>query len=114
MEELVAAGELPLEQLQVVGYALLLIHARCRYSDAIRPTSEPWMDTTADGEGYIETTTRIAKTIKAKVYKDREMCIIGMALGVSGQPWASTWVRLRRKAGLGVREQGTLNPVKGP
>eukprot|EP00971_Amphidinium_carterae_P301727 5994336-Amphidinium_carterae.1 len=29
MEELVAAGELPLEQLQVVGYALLLIHARC-------------------------------------------------------------------------------------
>eukprot|EP00971_Amphidinium_carterae_P050615 996660-Amphidinium_carterae.1 len=94
MEELVAAGEMPIEQLQVIGYALLLIHARCRYSDAIRPTTEPWMDTTADGEGYIETTTRIAKTIKAKVYKDREnqMCIIGMALGVSGQPWASTWV----------------------
>eukprot|EP00971_Amphidinium_carterae_P017909 352860-Amphidinium_carterae.1 len=37
MEELVAAGEFPLEQLQVVGYAMMLIHARCRYSDAIRP-----------------------------------------------------------------------------
>eukprot|EP00971_Amphidinium_carterae_P085205 1685746-Amphidinium_carterae.1 len=42
------------------------------------------------------------------------MCIIGMArdLGVSGQPWASTWVRLRREVGLGVRERGAFNPVK--
>eukprot|EP00971_Amphidinium_carterae_P080287 1588524-Amphidinium_carterae.5 len=31
--------------------------------------SEPWMDTTADGEGYVETTTRISKPMKAKVYK---------------------------------------------
>eukprot|EP00971_Amphidinium_carterae_P252583 5014610-Amphidinium_carterae.2 len=57
-EELVAADALPMEQMHVIGYALLLIHAW--YKDAIRPTSEPGMDITADGDGYVETTTRIS------------------------------------------------------
>eukprot|EP00971_Amphidinium_carterae_P351813 6492289-Amphidinium_carterae.1 len=64
---------------QVAGYAVFLTHSRSRFSDALHPEAEPVLDTTADGNGFIEVYTKVSKTIKAKAFRGGMLPIVGLA-----------------------------------
>eukprot|EP00971_Amphidinium_carterae_P061935 1226506-Amphidinium_carterae.1 len=51
---------------------------------------------------YIETSTKVAKTIKARVFRDREMVRVGIARGLSGLRWADVWLKRSATTGLNM------------
>eukprot|EP00971_Amphidinium_carterae_P283399 5626216-Amphidinium_carterae.2 len=81
------------------------------YSDALHVFRAFELDVDLDGCGYIETSTKVAKTIKSRVFRNKEMVLVGMAKGVSGLCWAEAWLQARATAGLNVQAQQTLNPL---
>eukprot|EP00971_Amphidinium_carterae_P286278 5684214-Amphidinium_carterae.1 len=100
------------EDLQILGFALFLLHCRARYSDAARPEHEPTLDLAPDGSGFVQATTKVTKTMKAKVFQNKAFELVGFAGGLTGLPWAKAWLDSRRKAGLDVAMQMVLNPLR--
>eukprot|EP00971_Amphidinium_carterae_P328525 6460461-Amphidinium_carterae.1 len=79
---------------------------------SLHVTSEPSLDTVASGFGYnIESVTTTPKNCKARAFRGIGVPLVGLALGVFGAGWADAWLALRRKLGLQVGIQGTLNPM---
>eukprot|EP00971_Amphidinium_carterae_P215884 4285227-Amphidinium_carterae.1 len=67
----------------MVGYMVFLIHSRARFSAGLHVRREPSLDLTADGYGFVETETFVAKNIQSCVFKHRGMTLLGLATGIS-------------------------------
>ena len=96
----------------VAGYSLFLLHSRARFSDAARPVREPMLDVQDDGDGFVETETRISKTIKAKAFRGGALPLVALSLGASGRPWAKAWLDVRKLMGASVDKGQPLLPLQ--
>eukprot|EP00971_Amphidinium_carterae_P218163 4330686-Amphidinium_carterae.1 len=81
MEKFVFDGPCDDYERHVAGYTLFLIHCRARFADALHPLVEPFLDLDASGEGFIESSTRVSKNIKSKVFRNSAMPLVGIAQG---------------------------------
>eukprot|EP00971_Amphidinium_carterae_P308269 6126436-Amphidinium_carterae.2 len=75
MELLITKVELDVRTVQLLGYAWFLIHSRSRYRDALHSSREPELDVDLDGCGYVKTSTKVAKTIKSRVFRNTEIVL---------------------------------------
>jgi len=66
----------------------------------------------AEGEGYIETAAKYGehKTGQAAKRAGRLLPLVACSVGVSGLPWARSWLSLRQRAGLNAKSDRTLMP----
>jgi len=95
----------------VTGFFLWLVHGRLRFADAARTTTEPKLDVT-EGEGYVENEAKRGqhKTGHGARRAGRLLPQVAIATGVSGRPWAESWLLLRVRAGLFASADGSLQP----
>jgi hypothetical protein len=90
----------------LIGYFLFLLHARCRYSDGMHVAEEP----TIEGD-WLECKTQFYKTSKAKARREQYLPLSALACGISGFPWARTWLDMRSRLGLVARSKEPFMPV---
>ena len=90
----------------MLGFLVFCSHGRSRCSDTAKIQVEPILDET-DGRGaaessFIEATTIGAATKTGNTAKKAKLSIpiVGLFMGFSGEPWARSWLSLRRKLGL--------------
>lgn len=101
----------------MAGAFLFLVHARMRWSDLAKVSQEPFLDLDASGIGFVESTaqSQLLKSGRSKKRRGLAVPLVGLAEGVGGRPWASTWLGLRLRAGLDAAVQKTLipSPISG-
>ena len=102
--ELAAAGLglLELHEACVLGFLLFALHSRSRNTDAARIIDEPKLDV-CEGPGrelcsFIEsvTTGDACKTGNTSKKARLAIPVTGLAFGVSGKPWAESWLKIRK------------------
>ena len=108
------AGRLSAQEGCVLGFLVFCVHARQRCTDGARITDEPTLDI-AEGEGrelasFIEavTTGDAIKTGNVPKLARLQLPVVGLALGVSGRPWAQAWSVLRTRCGLNAQQDACL------
>jgi hypothetical protein len=109
LEALVMQEELAVTTRVFVGYVLLMIHTRARFSDAMHIETEPLIE----GE-WLEAETAQYKQANQPHRRNKFLYLVGMAKGVSGVPWAETWLRIRRSAGLVANKKLPFMPTHTP
>eukprot|EP00971_Amphidinium_carterae_P228576 4533703-Amphidinium_carterae.1 len=77
-----------------------MILARARYDDVTMCFKAELDMAPAGQSGYVELTTRHVKQDAALGRQGDELHLVGHAFGVTGVPWASTWVDDLRAEGL--------------
>ena len=95
----------------IAGIALFTLFARARIGDISRCPYEPSLDTSC-GTGYVE--TRFVNHKTARPGSRLALPITATAFGISGEPWAETWLTARRNVNLSAERQGTLLPARAP
>jgi hypothetical protein len=107
-------GCLELHEAGVLGFLLFCLHGRQRCSDGARITEEPVLDT-SHGNGrelfsFIEATTSgdACKTGNTSKKARLAIPVVGLAYGVSGQPWADAWLRIRKTLRLNASRDACL------
>ena len=96
----------------MAGFALFCVYCRLRVGDASRIHSEPKLDVSDLGIGYIECGMIEHKTsfrVKSRV----SLPVAGAAIGVSGEKWASIWLRDRALMGRSASNDGCLMLAPG-
>ena len=99
------------QEAAIAGFIAMLVHTRSRNKDLSRVTKEPTLDLTEDGSaGYIETDTTGDATKSGNTAKKARLAlpIVGLALGLSGEPWAEAWLQIRCLVGLDAAADGCL------
>ena len=93
------------------GFLLWAVHTRMRFGDATKVALEPRLDI-AEEVGFIEAEAKFGryKTGYDAKKVGRSLPLVGIATGVSREPWAHAWLALRRKAGLDAAADGCLMP----
>jgi hypothetical protein len=93
------------------GFILWTTHARLRFGDAARINKEPTSDI-LEGEGFLETGAGYGryKTGYDPRKAGRILPAVSVAKGVSGVVWTTSWMELRRRAGLRADVDDTLMP----
>ena len=100
----------------VAGFALFVLLARARLTDAARADGEPTLDLDDSGDGYVEvkTTGKKVKTGRGKRCRLRLLPMVANANGVTGRPWAQWWLDARRECHQDVGADGCLQQALGP
>ena len=99
---------------EMLGFLVFCTHGRSRCSDTAKIKVEPTLDETvgpgAAEASFIEATTIGSATKTGNTAKRAKMSIpiVGLSLGLSGEPWARAWLSLRRKLGLDARTDECL------
>ena len=94
--------DLPDLEAVLVGFCLYVLHGRLRWSDAQCTESEPVLDSTESGCGYLIANLYHHKTAdKNSLLRHRLLPVSCISPGLSTHCWASEW--LRRRARLGLR-----------
>ena len=107
-------GVFTLSEAAVMGFLLFCVHARTRCSDTAKVTAEPTLDLSTDlGKelfSYIETVTSGDAIKTGNTVKKARLAIpmVGLAYGISGEPWAEAWLDIRTTLGLNADEDGCL------
>jgi hypothetical protein len=91
-----------------IGFVLFMIHTRARYADAMAVSQEP----TVDGD-WLESATAEYKQANQPHRRNKFLLLVGPACGVSGKPWASTWLALRLRLGLVAAKGMPMMPAHG-
>ena len=85
----------------VVGFILYVLHGRLRWSDAQCTESEPQLDKSEDGQGYLIASLYHHKTAdKGSLLRHRLLPVSCLSPGVTKHCWASEWLRRRARVGL--------------
>jgi hypothetical protein len=109
LEALVQDDEVAAATRIFIGFVLLMIHTRARFSDAMHIASEPLVE----GE-WLEAETAQYKQANQPHRRNKFLYLVGMAKGISGTPWAAAWLQLRREAGLVADKKAPFMPTQAP
>ncbi|CAJ1438941.1 unnamed protein product [Effrenium voratum] len=94
------------------GYLCFLVHGRLRWSDGQYVAEEPTIDTCPDGAGSLEAGLYYHKTANRQKSVIRRLLPAACSLpGVSGLPWAQTWLQNRAKHGLRAKKGCPMMPA---
>ena len=94
------------------GYLCFLVHGRLRWSDGQYVAEEPTIDTGPDGAGSLEAGLYYHKTANRQKSVIRRLLPAACSLpGVSGLPWAQTWLQNRAKHGLRAKRGYPMMPA---
>ena len=105
LERAVVMGS-DLQEVVFVGHCLFTLHVRCRYSDMMWVSIEPQI------EGpYLEAATHKHKTSNLQGRQNKWLPLAGLAEGVSGLPWAASWLKARQASGLVAGENKPFLPA---
>eukprot|EP00971_Amphidinium_carterae_P101247 2003546-Amphidinium_carterae.1 len=74
-------------QRAVLGYLLFVLHARCRFSDALLADGEAMLDE-SEGAGFVEVSTRVTQTSQLRSGHRLQIPLVAFSDGVLGLPWA--------------------------
>jgi hypothetical protein len=96
----------------LAGFLLFCVYGRLRVGDASRISSEPVLDVSSTGEGYIESGMLEHKT-SSRVKSRLVLPVAATAVGVGGTHWAEVWLALRKAAGLDAAVSKTLMQAPG-
>ena len=108
------ASELTDQEAEVLGFALFCTHTRARCADAAKIVSEPQVDTCEEDDGYnfsfVEATTtgEAMKTGNSAAKANFSFPLVGLAKGLSGEPWAESWLEIRERLGHEASRDGCL------
>ena len=83
-----------------IGFVTALIHWRARLSDTHHCCTEPFLDTSDAGEGFIEMGVVGTKTSHVASRMTKQLPLVGSATGVTGTRWAEAWLNERSRQGL--------------
>ena len=99
---------------EMLGFRVFCTHSRSRCSDAARIVKEPILDE-IDGpraplSSFIEAATTGSETKSGNTAKRARITlpVVGLSFGLSGLPWARSWLSLRSKVGLEASADGCL------
>ena len=92
------------------GFCAFMVHARGRFSDGYKCVSEPKLDVSENGRGFVEVSVTETKTSNRKARRRRALPMVALSLGVTGRPWAARWLQLRLEHGLDSTD-GPLMPA---
>ena len=93
------------------GSFAFLTNARARFSDVALLVSEPTLDITDSGHGYVEAVAAETKTSNRKERRLRMLPIVASATGLSGFRWAEVWLKERAKLKLAVNRGPLMTAV---
>ena len=93
------------------GYLCFLVHGRLRWSDGQYVAEEPTIDTGPDGAGSLEAGLYYHKTANRQKSVIRVVASTLHFAGVSGLPWAQTWLQNRAKHGLRAKRGYPMMPA---
>ncbi len=89
------------------GFLCMAVHCRLRFLDAARIDAEP----TIEGDGptaFVEARCRVHKGSNRPRARGLDLPAAGMAVGLTGEPWAEEWLNLRARMGLNAESDGAL------
>ncbi len=81
------------------GFLAFAIHARLRFLDAARISVEPRV-VGDETDGYIESHCSVHKGSNSRRARGLVLPAVGHATGLTGEPWAAEWLKMRRDAGM--------------
>ncbi len=91
-----------------ICFVLLMVHTRARYADSMTISEEPVLD----GD-WLEAATSQYKQCNQPHRRNKWLYLVGPSLGVSGKPWASAWLQLRKEVGLVAAKNKPMMPAHG-
>ena len=104
LEETVMDSKVNVEDRVAAGFFAFMVYSRSRYSDALS-VSEISLDVVGEGSdayGFVEASATRVKTGTTLEKKTRFLPMAGTVRGVSGLPWALTWMQLREASKVPV------------
>lgn len=94
----------------LAGWICSNIHFRARHSDTYHCATEPVLDLDESNIGFMELGVEDTKTSNRRERRRRALPLIAHSHGVTGLPWASEYLKLRKQLGLDATK-GPLMPA---
>ena len=94
------------------GFLCLLIHTRCRFSDAMGSTA-PKLELDETQRGFLEAATIHTKTSNTDSKRHLLLPLTALSHGLSDKGWAQAWIAARTEQGLDLIKE-CLMPAPGP
>ena len=97
----------------VLGFFVFAAHVRGRFGDCARVSGEPLLNPPSGDRGFVEAAVVFGnhKTGHGARKAAELLPLVGLALGVSGRPWAAAWLRRRSELGLNAGGDRCLFPL---
>jgi hypothetical protein len=117
LHEVTCDAKVGLQQRMLASHLLMMLYTRSRTSDLAHVHEVAHDSTRSEAStllaGYIHISTRYHKSARSIENKNLLLLIVASTVGIGSDDWISTWIRLRRKAGLPVagKIDGALQPA---